>query len=84
MSNVICHKSNVQNQMSDVKYQMPNVNKVKLLSERTFGAPPVIFIVFVVSEEKPRCIMFLLLALVVQAVQINGESPFVFLIHKMI
>ena len=31
-------------QMSDVKCQMSNVNKVKLLSERTSGVPPVIFI----------------------------------------
>ena len=35
MSNIICHMSNVKNQMSDV-------NKVKLLSERTSGVPPVI------------------------------------------
>ena len=36
MSNVKCHKSNV-------KCQMPNFNKVKLLSERSCGAPAVIF-----------------------------------------
>ena len=39
--------SNVQMfkcQMSNIKYQMSNVNKVKLLSERTSGVPPVIFI----------------------------------------
>ena len=29
--------------MSKIKCQMPKVNKVKLLSERTSGAPPVIF-----------------------------------------
>ena len=29
--------------MSNVKNQMSNVNKVKLLSERTSGVPPVIF-----------------------------------------
>ena len=29
--------------MSKVKYKMSNVNKVKLLSERTSGVPPVIF-----------------------------------------
>ena len=38
MSNVKCQKSNFYCQ-----YQMPNVNKVKLLSEHTSGAPPVIF-----------------------------------------
>ena len=32
--------------MSNVKYQMPNVNKVKLLLERTSGVPLVIFIFF--------------------------------------
>ena len=36
MSNVKCQKPNV-------KCQMPKVNKIKLLSERTFGAPPIIF-----------------------------------------
>ena len=30
-------------QISDVKCQMSNVNKVKLLSEHTSGVPPVIF-----------------------------------------
>ena len=30
--------------MSNVEYQVSNVNKVKLLSERTSGVPPVIFI----------------------------------------
>ena len=29
--------------MSNVKNEMSNVNKVKLLSERTSGVPPVIF-----------------------------------------
>ena len=35
--------TNVKNVMSNVKYQMSNVNKVKLLSELTSGIPPVIF-----------------------------------------
>ena len=30
--------------MSNVEYQVSNINKVKLLSERTSGVPPVIFI----------------------------------------
>ena len=40
MSNIYvkCHMSR-----SNVKYQMPEVNYVKLLSERTSRAPPVIF-----------------------------------------
>ena len=33
----------VECQMSNVKCQMPNVNKVYLLLERTSGAPPDIF-----------------------------------------
>ena len=33
----------VKCQMSNVKNQMSNVKKVKLLSERTSGVPPVIF-----------------------------------------
>ena len=41
-SNVQMSKcSNVQ--ISKDKYQMSNINKVKLLSERTSGVPPVIF-----------------------------------------
>ena len=36
--------SNDKIQISNIKCQMPNVNKVKLMSERTFGAPPVIFL----------------------------------------
>ena len=32
--------------MSKIKCQMPKVNKVKLLSERTSGAPPVIFCIY--------------------------------------
>ena len=36
--------SNVQIfKSSNVKYQIPNVNKVKLLSECTFEVPPIIF-----------------------------------------
>ena len=33
-------------QVSNVKYQMSIVNKVKLLSERTSGVPPIIFFIF--------------------------------------
>ena len=42
MFNQIIKCSNVH--MSNVEYQVPNVNKVKLLSERTSGVPRVIFI----------------------------------------
>ena len=44
-SNVQMFKlSNVQMfKCSNVKYQMSNVNKIKLLSVRTSGVPPVIF-----------------------------------------
>ena len=41
--NVKCKISNVICQMSNVKNEMSNVNKVKLLSKRTSGVPPVIF-----------------------------------------
>ena len=43
MSYVIYQMSNNKYKMSKIKCQMPKVNKVKLLSERTSGAPPVIF-----------------------------------------
>ena len=33
--------------MSNVKNEISNVNKVKLLSERTSGVPPVIFIIII-------------------------------------
>ena len=49
-SNVQIFKcSNVKFQMSIVKYQMSNVNKVKFLSERTSGVPPVILYHFNVT-----------------------------------
>ena len=40
MSNVMCQKSNVKRKTSKFKCQMPKVNKVKILSERTSVAPP--------------------------------------------
>ena len=45
--------SNVKCQMSKIKCQMPHVNKVKLLSERTSGNPPVIFLLVSMTWEEP-------------------------------
>ena len=39
----LVHWLNVNCQMSKIKCQMPKVNKVKLLTKLTSGAPPVIF-----------------------------------------
>ena len=41
--NVKCQTWNIICQMSNIKNQMSNVDKVILLSERTAGVPPVIF-----------------------------------------
>ena len=38
--------------MSNVEYQVSNVNKVKLFSERTSGVPPVIFILLLGHGER--------------------------------
>ena len=52
--------SNNKYKMSKIKCQMPKVNKVKLLSERTSGAPPVIFknhsVEIVIKRMHQKCV----------------------------
>ena len=50
---VECKILNVKCQMSSVINEMSNVNKVKLLSERTSGVPPVIFIDTEILHDAP-------------------------------
>ena len=53
--NVKYQMSNAISQMSNVISLMSNVNKVKHLSERTSGVPPVIFIAHICVKSRKYC-----------------------------